>query len=285
MAAVRPVTQDKREIYFDEQSVRYGILMGGPKSIEWSGVGEFSVGHHSIPRRALAEFTSIRVGRRNEFEEALTDDRPSLHDKWSENPNRVISKSPKQCAHDVTMLYGYRGFVVPKSLIGIDFEEAVSLFDSVLPVDAATQPLVDVIDYLSVNYKPGTEAEELRNELLEAAGIARGWLTEYTRSIKGELDLAKGTGKGKRGLDEIDKEYFRELREPLPEEIPALATLSMGKQIGQQFATAVAGSKTDELVAALVEQNRLHAEEIRFLKERKKEKEEKFNDNLDYGVR
>ena len=263
MAAVRPITKNQLDPLLLDNSVHYGILMGGPKAIEWSGVGESSVGHILIPRRSLAEFTRIQVGRRNDMAEALDSGADHLHKDWPKNPARIVSKSPRECIRDVFEVFGRNGFIYPASLIGVDFDEAVRLFNSVLPNSTAISPLVDVIQHFNGFVPDNAEQDRLRTELHAGAEISFNYLHEYIRSIKGEMELAKGTGKGKRGLDPVDKEYFWELREPLPEEIPALATLAMGKEIARSLnEPKVVDNTVSDLLKAMVEQNALLREQI-----------------------
>lgn len=265
-SAVRPTIKTQPEAFAHENAVRYGILMGGPKEILCNGIGEYSVGHdNAMPRRTLIEFIGINVGRKNESEEALTNDSPHLHKDWHKNPSRVVYKSPLKCAIDVSRPYKDNGFVVPDSLVGHAYEEAVEVFDSVLPREVAELPLTDVVRHLSSLRPASPAAEQLRDEMLAGAYTAQNWIGKQVRDLKSELGRASKGGPGIRALDDIQGEYFRELKEPLPEEIPALATLAMGKELGKQFAAG--GNRTDLLLEQLIKQNQLKEEELRLLKE------------------
>lgn len=242
--------------------------MGGPKEILCNGVGEYSVGHDlPMKRREVIEFIGINVGRKNETEEALNNDSPHLHQDWHRNPARVVYKTPKACAGDVFQMFGLQGFVVPESLIGLPYDDAVRLFETVLPPDVAAQPLADVILHLRyIDSYANNNARQLREELLNAAHAAQNWLGKQVLDLKSELSRASKGGPGIRGLDVVHTEYFRELKEPLPEEVPTLATLAMGKELGKQFRDA-GSNKTDLLIEQLIKQNQLKEEELRLLKE------------------
>lgn len=267
---MRATAQKPSPNIISENAVRYGILMGGPKEILSNGIGEYSVGHDfPMPRRRIIEFIGINVGRKNESEAALADDSHTLHQDWHLNPERVSYKSPARCAVDVKQTFGAQGFIIPPTLVGMEYDEAEKLLDSVLPLEISEKPLVDVIEYLQFVDRLSDEANKLRDELLSGAEVARSWLSKQVLDLKAEMDRSRTGQPGLRGLDNVQKEYFRELREPLPEEVPALATLAMGRELGKQFAAnASGGSKTDLLLEQLIEQNKLQAEANRLLQEK-----------------
>jgi hypothetical protein len=240
----------------NSSAARYGVLMGGPKFVTWEGIGEMAIGHQQIDRRDLTQFLNIDVGRRNESETALNDDRPALHMNWYQNPDRIVTKTAFECANDVKTTFGETfGFTVPEILIGLAPEKADSLFDEVLPREVSAGTLKNVITHLSSKTHEGFQAERLREELLTAATVCSTNLTKYVTALKAEAGLAREKGTGKRGPDPIEIEYFRELETPLPEEVPALATLAMGQELGKQFAAVSGGS--DEVLKAILEQNQL----------------------------
>ena len=261
MSTVKPITSPIPATYQSENAVHYGILMGGPKEIKWGGIGPFSIGHLSIPRRAIAEFNSMLVGHRNENDEAISDESARLHQDWEKNPKRLQVKPARACAKDVFELYGYRGWVIPNSLIGLSPNDAEQLFESVLPASVASQSLVKVIAHLSRVMESDTPQARLRNELLEAAFTAQAWITEYVRAMVGERELAISKGTGKRSFDPVDIEYFKEIERPLPTEEPALATLSMGKEIAKALDSKAEPAMNDfmkgvlEQLKATTEQN------------------------------
>jgi hypothetical protein len=237
-------------------ATRYGVLMGGPKFVTWELVGEMAIGHQEIDRRDLTQFTNIDVGRRNESEATLNDDRPALHMNWYNNPDRIVTKTAFECANDVKTTFGEAfGFVVPEILIGLAAEKADEIFQEVLPREVALGTLKNVITHLSSNTHKGFQAEKLRQELLTAANVCSTNLMKYVTALKAEAGLAREKGTGKRGPDPVEIEYFRELETPLPEEVPALATLAMGQELGKQFASVAGGS--DEVLKAILEQNQL----------------------------
>lgn len=252
MSSVRPVKQEQRLApSYNENLPHYGVLMGGPKEIKLEGIGEASVGHLSIPRRALAEFTRLQVGRKNESEAAMADDRPAMHIQWFNNPDRITVKSPKQCAIEVFALFGDQGFVIPLSLVGKGYNEAVELFNSVMPRSGQLHEVIRALS--SVSYEDGSDKERLRGELLEGASVSNEYLVRYTTGIASEVLNAPKTGKGKGGFDQLDIEYFRELGKPLPEELPALANAAMGKEIAASIKPGV----SEDLLKAVLEQNQL----------------------------
>lgn len=251
MSSVRPNVRMPVEVVASEYAPHYGVLMGGAKELLIEGVGEQAVGHLSIPRRALAEFVRIQVGLRNESEAALNDSSRSI--QWFNNPERIGNKSPRECARDVFATFGDRGFIIPASLIGKSFDEAINLFNEVMP---KADSLVEVIKGLtSVSFEG--EKERLRQELLDGANTAYAYISRYATEVANEVANAPKTGKGKGGFDDLDKEYFRELNKPLPEEVPAIATLAMGKEIAASLNASKAAGSNDELLKALMEQNAL----------------------------
>ncbi len=252
MSAVRPVVQPPVISEHSENAPHYGVLMGGPVEIKLDGIGEASVGHLRIPRRSLAEFTQIHVGRRNESEMSLTNESAQLHAQWYNNPDRIVVKSPRACAREVHATFGERGFLIPTSLIGKNYDVAVSMFDAVMPKGT----LNEVIAGLLASSFEDSDRENLRLELLEGAYVSHAYITRYTEEMSTEVGNSLKTGKGKGGFDSLDKEYFRELNKPLPEEVPAIATLAMGKEIAASL-NASKGSGSDDLLKALLEQNQL----------------------------
>ncbi len=254
-AAAKPVPA----AFTDENAVHYGVLMGGPKEIKWNGIGSFSISHQSIPRRALAEFTQMLVGRRNDTEDALNDDSARLHQDWDKNPARIVSKSPRAQVNEVYQTFGYRGWCIPESLIGMPYTQASVLFEKVMPASVAAKPLNDVIAHLSQAFETDSPEARLRDELLNSAFTAKEWLSAYVRAVGEERERGLKSGVGKVKLDPVDEEYYRELGTPLPEEVPALATLSMGKEIA--IALGDKGrhndTKRESLLEELLAQNRI----------------------------
>lgn len=238
----------------NSSATRYGVLMGGPKQIDWPLIGVMAIGHQQIDRRDLTQFTNIDVGRRNESEAALNDDRPALHMEWFKNPDRIATKTARDCANDVKVTYGeIFGFIVPEILIGLSLESANALFESVLPVNVASTSLVEVISHLSSNTHEDFQAERLRQELLSGANTCFANLMRYVTALKTEAGIARDKGTGKKGPDPVEIEYFRELNVPLPEEVPAIATLAMGKEI----AGALGAGGNSQVLEAILQQNQL----------------------------
>ncbi len=240
----------------DPNVPHYGILMGGEKIMKVEGYGEAFTGFSSIPRRELAEFVRLAVGRSVESPQAL-EEGSNMGINWDKNPDRIVFKSPGACAADVLVTHGVKGFIIPRTLIGKPSVEANALFESVMPSGTT---LEDVIKSLSsVSYPESTEMESLRSELLDGANISSGYIQQYLQASKNEVGNSAKTGLGKKGFTDLDEDYFREMGQPLPEEVPALATLAMGKEIANQLK---GGNSNDETLKALIAQNQLLIEQL-----------------------
>lgn len=236
-------------------AARFGVLMAGPKFIEWPLVGEMAVGHIQMDRRDLTAFVNINVGRRNESEAAINDGSERLHMDWYKNPDRIVTKTARDCANDVRQTFGDMfGFVVPEILIGLAPERAEELFDKVLPAEIREQSLVEVTKHLNSTGFTDMQEEKLRGQLLYGANTAFANLTKYVVALESEMGLARDKGTGKKGPDPVEVEYFRELGRPLPAEVPAMATLAMGKEIA---ANMKSGGNNDELIKIVLEQNQI----------------------------
>jgi len=259
---IKPVQNIVQAPASNASLTRYGVFMGGPKSEKWEPIGDSAIGIQGLVRRELLMFTDISVGRRNDLPEALEANLIRLHEGWHVNPDRVVTKSALECVQDVQRNYTERGFVVLNSLTGLQGAAAEAIFDTVLPKAVRESSLVECIDYLSRSSLDGIK-DQLRNELLEGAAYAKTWMTEHIRGTKVELEIAKGTGKGKRGVDSAEREYFIELNEILPENVPAQATMALGKEIA---AAMPKSGGNDEILRALVEQNKLLLEQTQLLK-------------------
>jgi len=171
-------------------------------------------------------FTRLRVGRRPDSEEALNMPENAVQLEWSTNPERLGMKSPRSCAGDVLAAFGQQGYCVPPMLIGHPNPQALT--EKVWPREVRDElPLFEHIRYFE-SFQSGDEMEaRLAEYLLEACYRSRGWIQEYVRTIKQELDAEKGL----RGLNEPLKELYAEIGEPLPEEKTALVASAMGKEI------------------------------------------------------
>lgn len=251
MSVVRPAVQAPVETPESANAPHYGILMGGEQNMIVEGYGQAFCGFNSIPRRTLAEFVRMQVGRGVESPEALEDE--NFAHEWHKNPNRIVWKSPRASATDVISVHGSKGFIVPRTLIGKSFEEATELFNKVMPQSGS---LVAVIRGLSSTSYEG-EMESLRVELLEGANTAFSYMHQYITASKNEISNASKSGMGKKGFSQLDEDYFRELEQPLPEEVPAIATLAMGKEIAASLNESKSSSATDDILKALLEQNKM----------------------------
>lgn len=237
--------QTQESDYQDEWANRFGILVGGVKETPWNGIGENSVGHHRIVRREWVVFTRLRVGRRPEFEGALDFPENAVQLDWSTNPERLGMKSPRACAGDVLAAFGAQGYCVPKVLVGHANPEAVC--EKVWPREARDGfRLIDHIEYFE-GFQSGDETEvRLAEELLAKCYECRGYVQEYVRTIKTEVESKFGL----KNLNEPLKQLFEEIGEPLPEQKTALVAQAMGREIvkGQGHDD---GRKDDAIIGAL----------------------------------
>lgn len=270
MPATTPV--ERTRVFQDEWAVRYGILMGGTKVINLDGIGQYFVGHHQIPRRALVGFTRQQVRGRNEAQDSADLDQPGggLLMASPLDSKRLVDKSPAECMREMIVMQGDKGFVNSRILMG-DETTADQLFNVVLPVDIAELPLVDVITFLEDKQYIGKSflskelqyrADKLREEdLLPGAYIARAHMTSYTNAVSEEVgQVADGSKKtGKRGVDSVDIEYFWELKRTLPKDRPLEATSRLGKEIAGAIGRS---NDNSEIAAEMREANRLKAEEL-----------------------
>lgn len=230
--------------YEDEWSDRYGILVGGVKETPWNGIGENSVGHHRITRRVWMPFTRLRVGRRPEFEGALDLPVNTVQLDWATNPDRLGMKSPRACAGDVLAAFGSQGYCVPRVLVGHPNPQA--LCEKVWPREVRDRyRLFEHVEYFEGFQSDDTQEATLASQILDACYVSRGYIQEYVRMLKTEIDGEKGL----RNLNEPLKELFYEINEPLPEHKTALVAQQMGREIvkGQQSD----GRKDDAIVGAL----------------------------------
>lgn len=266
MPATIPV--ESTRIFRDEWAVRYGVLMGGTKVVNLDGIGQYYVGHHQIPRRALIGFTRQVVGGRNEAADSEALDAPGggLLAPSPLETKRVMDKSPALCMREMIQQYGAKGFFNSQVLMG-DEETADQIFNAVLPVNIAALPLVDVIAFLEdesyitksqfLDSKLKGRANQFREECLQGGYVTRAYLTSYTSAISDEIESDKKTGKKK--VDAVDTEYYWELKLTLPKDKPLEATSMLGREIAGAMSK---GNDNSEMVAEMREANRLKAEEL-----------------------
>lgn len=230
--------------YVNEWADHYGILVGGVKSIPWDGIGENAIGHSAITRRVWMPFTRLRVGVRNEFDGALDQPENTVTEEWSKNPERLKVKSPRACAGDVLASFRPQGYCVPLVLIG--HSDPKALCDKVWPRETRDNlRLFQQISYFE-NFQTADETEaKLASQILEACYTCLGYVQEYVRTIKEEIE-------GKRGIKNLNeplKELFYEINEPLPEQKTALVAAEMGRSIVE--ANQTDGRKDNAIVDAL----------------------------------
>lgn len=270
MPPTEPV--ERTRIFQDEWAIRYGVLMGGTEIVETPGIGQFWIGHSQIHRRRLMGFTHQQVRGRNEAEDGKYLDEPggALLGPSPLDSAKLEDKSPALCMREAIQMLGAKGFVNSQTLMG-DKTYADQLFNVVLPNEIAILPVVDVItfmqksDYVENAFMDAAlrgRAQNLREELLQGAYIARDYMIQYTNAISEEIgQVADGSKKtGKRGVDSVDIEYFWELKKTLPKDRPLEATTQLGKEIAAAFAGK--GGDTSALVAVMADQNRLKQEEL-----------------------
>lgn len=277
--ALMPATTavESTRVFKDEWAIRYGVLMGGTKLVRLDGIGQYWVGHHEIPRRGLVGFTRQQVRGRNEAADTDALDQPGgglLTDPSPLDSKRLIDKSPALCMREMIQMHGAKGFVNSQTLMG-DESTADQIFNVVLPANIAALPLVDVIEYLQDARYIGksfladnlkARAEMLREELLQGGFIARDFMVSYTSAISEEISQSAEKKTGKRAVDAVDREYFWELKKPLPEDRPQLATMALGREIAGALNTG--GNRNDDVLAAMMENNRLLAEQNELQRQR-----------------
>lgn len=265
--AVRPEQQQTKKQFASEHLPHYGVLMGGPNQIIWSGIGEFSIGPGLtvLPRRELIEFRSFQCGGRIESvlsEQALNPQYTAIHDLvWAKSEKRIMDKSARDCVADVFATHGREGWAILRSLTGKDFKTADALFSSVLPPDIAQQSLVKVIAYLSeLKYPLDDPRFSLREELLKAAQVSLTYFTTFTRALRDEITNSAITGVGLKSLDETSSELFKELELDLPAQAAKKQTVEMGRAIAEAVTSRQPAqiSEVRELIAAL---NRLFSQQ------------------------
>lgn len=239
-----PAVSPQENEYQDEQSTHYGILVGGAPRIDWNGTGESSVGHHVFERRTWKTFSRLRVGRRPEFDGALDLPENTVQTDWAISADRLAWKSPRACAGDVLASFREQGFCVPKVLIGHVNPE--SLTEKVWPrAHREKLRLYQHIEYFESFVVDGEEEAQLAEQLLDACYLSRNWISETVRTLKTEVEGPKGL----KNLNEVTKEYFYEINEPLPEHKTALVASAMGKEIVE--ATRGDGRRDDAMINAL----------------------------------
>jgi hypothetical protein len=269
--AIRSEQQETEKTFASEHLPHYGALLGGPKEIVWSGIGEFSIGPglDKLPRRELVQFNSFQCGGRIESvlgEEALSPRYSTMTDlQWAKSEKRIMDKAARSCAEDVFQIHGREGWAILKSLTGKNFDTASDLFSSVLPTEVAAKSLVAVIVHLeALDFPLGDPRFALKAEMLKAAQTSQTHYTTYTAALRDEISNAAITGMGLKSLNDASAEIFRELDLDLPAQAAKKQNVEMGKAIAQavtaqQPAQVVPGLQ--ELVAALLEQNRILKEQ------------------------
>lgn len=269
--AVMPPSEpfERTRTFQDEWAIRYGILMGGTKVVETPGIGQFWIGHPQIFRRRLMGFTHQQIRGRNEAEDGkyLDDPGGTLLGPSPLESAKLEDKSPAICMREALMILGGQGFINITTLTG-DKANAERLFNVVLPGDIAELPLVDVIDFmeqpdyvekaLNMDRELRGRAHTLREEMLGGAYISRTYMQTYTSAVSEEIGQFDEKKTGKHKVDDVDRQYFWELKKTLPEN----RTREANSMLGREIASAMPRNDNTEMVAEMKEANRLKAEEL-----------------------
>jgi hypothetical protein len=230
--------------------------------------GERSVGYTALPARTLVPWTeSVEVNARNMSQERMDD-------ADGTTPNSVEAKrNPLRCASDVLVRFKAVGFDILHSLTGLDLEDALEIFDVVLPEPAVEYEdeeetveketylsrLVDTLSYLQANGKSNiahsqlstpykTKAEKLLTELMVIATRAYAYQIKVLNESEAEVKLSAAGKPGKKGFDDRDDRYYFQTRRTREEEKPGLATVELGKTMAREM------GQSSSNVEAVVEQ-------------------------------
>jgi hypothetical protein len=276
----------------DEVTPRNCVYVGGPARLDLSGlIGEAYVQHSEVQRRRLTLFTEHPVGMRDESPEA---EQAYLSAGPEADPVRkakVRMKSPKEDAYQIFKTYGEEGFVVCESLLGLvevtqgqdgrkfyDNSRAEAVYAAVVPAEfmpGGEGTLKEFNRFLAAGAAAQFTAEaglpadlaprrdRLRQELRAAAAKSLALWSKHVRSLKGEWDRYRTNGEGKADFNDAERELFREVGEPLPEERVAQAN----KAVVQTVVDATGGGSSDALIKYLMERDEKHEREMEELRE------------------
>lgn len=236
----------------DETTPRNCVYVGGPARLDLSNlIGEAYVQHAAVERRRLYVFTEHPVGMRDESPEAEQAYLSAGPDSEPVRKAKVRMKSPKEDAYQIFKTYGEEGFTVCESLLGLvrvtetpdgrksyDNSKAEAVYAAVVPAEfmpGGSGTLKEFSRFLNstsaerftieaaLSDELAARAPRLRSELAAAAAKSLALWQKHVRSLKGEWDRYRTNGQGKADFNEAERELFREVGEPLPEERQANA--------------------------------------------------------------
>lgn len=264
----------------DEVTPRNCVYIGGPVRLDLANlIGESYVQHSEIHRRRLTLFTEHPVGMRDESPEA---EQAYLSAGPEGDPVRkakVRMKSPKEDAYQIFKTYGEEGFVVCESLLGLvkvreladgrkayDNSQAEAVYAAVVPLEfqpGGDGTLKEFNRFLNTGAAQFTaeanlsedltpRADRLRQELRAAAAKSLALWSKHVRSLKGEWDRYRTNGAGKADFNDAERELFREVGEPLPEERVAQAN----KAVVQTVVDATAGGGSNDALMLMLREER-----------------------------
>jgi hypothetical protein len=265
----------------DEVTPRNCVHIGGPARLDLSPlIGEAYVQHAEIHRRRLTLFTEHPVGMRDESpeaEQAYLSAGPELEPV---RKSKVRMKSPKEDAYQIFKTFGEEGFTVCESLLGLvevkeapdgrkfyNNSKAEKVYQAVIPAEymlGGTGTLKGLNRFLSTSASADftaqsglsedllPRADRLRSELRASAAKSLALWQKHVRSLKGEWDRYRTNGEGKADFNDAERELFREVGEPLPEERQANANKAVVETVIE--ATGQNGGTTDTLITLLLEE-------------------------------
>jgi hypothetical protein len=261
----------------DEFTPRNCVYVGGPAELDLSSlIGESYVQHATVRRRVLTLFTEHPVGMKDESPEAEQAYLSAGPESDAVPRRRTRMKSPKEDAYQIFKTYGEEGFTVCESLLGLvevdiapdgrksyDNSKAEAVYATVVPYEFMQGgSLKEFRDYLARGAQRRiaeselptdlrARAERLRSELLASATKAHALWAKHVRSLKGEWDRYRSEGKGKADFNDVERELFREVGEPLPEERQANANKAVVETV---IEATSAPNSNDALISFLLEE-------------------------------
>jgi hypothetical protein len=218
-----------------------------------------SIGHQSIPMRALVAFETIPIVRPSERDNA----------QWGEEDR--VDKSAKTCAYEIYQDYHQQGFVRLYSLVGRP--DAEEIYAAIYPNEFPT--LKQALDYFASDeftrnvqslpesrFKAGRQAA---GDLSAAAQRAWVFANETLDNSETEIgERANGAKTGKKRYDPLDLHLYEQTERVKPEFQAAEATAqhgaavgdAIGEKLGKAFEfLAERQAAQDERMAQIAEQN------------------------------
>lgn len=256
MAGIKATPQEVIEVTTNENSSHYVWLAGGPQQASVGGIGESAIGFHELPRRTLREIIPIKYGARVETslgEESLSNpNMDKITQTWHLDPRRIQRKSARAICQELQSTWAASGLIVLHDLTGIDFAEADRLVESIINADAASKPLIEVLNHLrSLSFDLNDPCFRTHSELLAGTERSLTYYKNHVEALKQEVSAAMQSGRPMRPLSPVEKEFFVEVGETLPEDIPAMRNAELGVQIARSVSEMSPSNNNDSLVKIL----------------------------------